>query len=192
MTEPTRGILGSVTERLITIEDVLVPGNPWRDCEIWDGAAVVCEPSGGQAGHVSAKLLARLTLHVEELALGWTFTSEQGYVLARGPDRLLAPDVSYVSKARLEQIPERGFIEMAPDFCVEVRSPSDAWEQTVKKCGVWVAHGVPVVWAVDPLARKVAILRDEHDVEVLQDEGVASAAPALADFTLSLAECFPS
>ena len=175
-----------MTERLITIEDVLAPDSPWRDCELWDGAAVLCEPSGGQAGHVGARLLARLTLHVEERDLGWTFTSEQGFVLARGPDRMLAPDVSYVSKARLERIPERGFIEMAPDFCVEVRSPTDAWEKTVNKCGIWVAHGVPVVWAVDPLARTVAVLRGEDDVEVLRGEGAANAAPALPDFTLPL------
>ena len=188
MAKPVRGILGSVTQRLITIEDVLAPDSPWRDCELWDGAAVLCEPSGGQAGHVAANILATLTARVRELDLGWTFTSEQGFVLARGPDRLLAPDVSYVSKARLERIPERGFIEMAPDFCVEVRSPTDSWEKTVNKCGIWVAHGVPVVWAVDPLERTVAVMRSEDDVEVLREKGTASAAPALPEFALPLTE----
>ena len=192
MAKHNRGILGSVTERPITIEDVLAPDSPWRDYEIWDGAAVLCEPSGGQAGHVGARLLARLTLHVEERDLGWTFTSEQGFVLARDPDRMLAPDVSYVSKDRLKRIPERGFIEMAPDFCVEVRSPTDSWEKTVNKCGIWVAHGVAVVWAVDPLARTVAVLRGEGDVAVLRDEGTAGAAPVLPDFALRLTEFLPA
>jgi len=190
MATPIRGILGSVTERLITIEDALAPGNPWRDCEIWDGVAVVCEPSGGRAGFVGANILAPLTLHVRKLGVGWTFTAEQGFVLARDPDRLLAADVSFVAKDRLGEVPERGFIEVAPDFCVEVRSPSDAWEKTVHKCGIWVAHGVKVAWAVDPLTRTVAILRGDSDPVVLRGEGSASAEPALPDFALPLGDIF--
>ncbi len=90
----------------------------------------------------------------------------------------------------MAQVPERGFIEMAPDFLAEARSPSDTWEQTVLKCGIWVAHGTQVAWAVDPLTRMVAVLRDERVVEVLQREGVASAAPALPTFALPLGEIF--
>lgn len=190
MSKRVRGILGSVTERLITIEDALVPGNPWRDCEIWDGVAIVNDPSGGQASHVGVNVLVPLTLHARERGLGRTFASEQGFVIARGPDRMLAPDVSYVSRTRLPEVPEHGFIELAPDFCVEVRSPTDSWEKTIHKCGLWIAHGVPVAWALDPLTRTVAVLRGDEDVQVLRGEGTADAAPALPGFSLPLDEIF--
>ena len=32
--------------RLLTAEDLLDPVTPYRDCELWDGTAVVREPSG--------------------------------------------------------------------------------------------------------------------------------------------------
>lgn len=190
MAKPVRGILGTVTERLITAEDALIQDSPYRRCEIWDGVAIVKDPSGGQASHVGVNVLVPMTLHVRERGLGRTFASEQGFVIARNPDRMLAPDVSYVSSARLPELPERGFIELAPDFLVEVRSPTDSWEKTVHKCGLWIAHGVPVAWAIDPLTRTVAILRGEEDVRVLRGEGTASAAPALPEFELPLDEIF--
>lgn len=190
MAKPARGILGSVTERLITAEDVLRRDSPWRDCELWDGVAILQEPSGGHTGCVTAGVSAMLTQHVHKHGLGWTSSSEQGFLIARNPDRLLAPDTSYVSRKRLAGIPEQGFIELAPDFLVEVRSPRDSWERTVHKCGLWIAHGVPVAWAIDPLTRTVAVLRGEEDVQVLRGEGTADAAPALPGFSLPLDEIF--
>ena len=190
MATPIRGILGSVTERLITAEDALQPGSPYRNCEIWDGAAIVKEPCGGHASAVSVRLIVPLATHVRAQGLGWVFSSDQGFLIARNPDRLLGPDTAYVAKGRLVEIPKLGFIELAPDFVAEVRSPDDSWEQTVQKCGIWIAHGVRVAWAVDPLTRTVAILRGDREVEVLRGQDTASAAPALPDFTLPLDDIF--
>jgi Uma2 family endonuclease len=179
-----------VTSTYITAEDVLRRDSRWRDCEIWDGVPMVREPSGGWAEEVASRVVAPLAMHVRERTLGWVFLSSQGFLLARRPDRLLASDGAYVSKARLPSIPERGFIELAPDFAIEVRSPDDTWEKTVEKCGIWIAHGAGVVWGIDPLTRTAAIFRPGEEPVVHGREGRLDAAPVLPDFHLEVADLF--
>ena len=176
---------------LVTAEDVLRCDSPYRDCELWDGAALVREPSGGEAEYVAAQVIAPLGVHVQGQGLGWTFLSSQGFLLARDPDRLLAPDGAYVSRKRLPRLPKRGFIEVAPDFLIEVRSPDDTWEGVVEKCGVWIAHGVRCAWAIDPFRRALCELRPaQHPVNHLDGKGIARASPALPAFSIPLATLF--
>ena len=117
--------------------------------------------------------------------------SSQGFLLARDPDRMLAPDGAYVSKERLPRVPTRGFIEMAPDFLIEVRSPDDSWESVVEKCRVWIAHGAGCAWAIDPLTHTLAEFRPARPPVVHRDPvAVACADPVLPDFTVSVADLF--
>lgn len=174
----------------IRAEDVLAMGSPWRECEIWDGIPMVREPSGGWAEAVASRVMAPLATRVHVRRLGWVFLSSQGFLLARDPDRLLAADGAYVSRARLPVLPRRGFVPMAPDFALEVRSPDDTWQATVEKCGIWIAHGTAVAWAVDPTARLVAVLRPGRAAQVLGPGDHADAAPALPDFSLPVADLF--
>lgn len=183
-------MLHQVPTKRITAEDVLRANGPWRNCEIWDGSAVVRDPSGGRAEAVAARIVVPLGVHVRERDLGWVFLSSQGFLLARSPDRLLAADGAYLSKARLPVLPRRGFIPMAPDFAIEVRSPDDTWEATVEKCGIWIAHGAGVVWAVDPDEEKVAVFRGVGESEVLERVGQAEARPVLPGFGVHLADLF--
>ena len=183
--------MGTLNTRLITAEDVLRCGSPYRDCEIWDGAAVLREPSGGESDYVAAQVVGPLQAHVRGHALGWVFLSSQGFLLARNPDRLLASDGAYVSRRRLPRIPKRGFIEMAPDFLIEVRSPDDTWEAVVEKCGIWIAHGTQCAWAIDPLTRTLAEFRPGQTPVVHESgSGVADAAPAVPGFAVPVADLF--
>jgi len=182
-------MIGMVTPR-ISAADVLRKDSPWRNHEIWDGSPVVREPSGGEADSVAARVVIPMGSHVYARRLGHVFLSSQGFLLARDPDRLLASDGAFVSKERLAHVPQHGFLEIAPDFCIEVRSPTDSWEATVEKCGIWLAHGVQVAWAIDPLAKRVAIFRQGLSSEVLRGIGSADATPALPDFTLDLGDIF--
>ena len=94
------------------------------------------------------------------------------------------------SHVRLPAVPARKFFECAPDFALEVVSPTDRWETVIKKAGIWIAHGVEVVWVLDPLEHRVAIVRPEGQVELLRGGGVASAEPAVPGFSIALADLF--
>jgi Uncharacterized protein conserved in cyanobacteria len=55
-----------------------------------------------------------------------TYAAETGFVLARNPDTVRAPDVAFVSMERAAQhLGHTGFFEGAPDLAVEVVSPHD-------------------------------------------------------------------
>ncbi len=176
----------SANQKLLTAEDVLAP--EYERGELWDGAFVVREPSGGWAGVVEGRA-AWLLGRSEAWQRGWTFGASQGYVVGRDPDRVLAPDLSFCSRERLSAPPKRGFIEGPPDFAVEVRSPSDSWISTIEKGGVWIGHGVRVVWCIDPAARLVVVMRPGQAPLELGPGDVAGARPAL-DAEIELARLF--
>jgi Uma2 family endonuclease len=169
---------------LLTAEDLEGPNAPRGTYELWDGVLVVREPAGGWAGEVGARVMAPLAAHVWARDLGWALLAEQGFVVARNPDRVLEPDGAYVSKKRLARIPDRGFVPFAPDFVLEVRSPTDSWLGVVEKCGIWIAHGVEVVWGVDPESRVVAVFRPREEPRVAGLGATIDAAPALPDFRM--------
>lgn len=180
-----------VATHLITAEDVLRCDSPYRDCEIWDGTPMLREPSGGEAEFVAAEVVGPLREHVRARGLGWTFLSSQGFLVSRDPDRLLASDGAFVSRARLPRLPKRGFIELAPDFLIEVRSPDDTWETILQKCGVWVSHGAACVWAIDPFTRTIAEFRPARTPVIHRDGlGTATADPVLPGFSIALPDLF--
>ena len=174
----------------LTAEDLLAPGNPYERCDLWDGVAVVREPSGGWHDCVAAAIIARLHAAVRGTRKGWVVASSAGFLVARDPDRVLSPDAAFVSRARLLAFPTRGFVECAPDLAVEVRSPDDSWIGVVERAGVWIAHGVAVVWAVDPPSRTAATFRPRQAPIAAGPGDTLCGAPVLPDLCVPVDELF--
>ena len=178
---------------LLTARDLLARPDLYKhNCELWDGVLQVRDSSGGEGDLVACRIVEPLARYVRERRLGWVTLSSHGYQVGRNPDRVLSPDTAYTSKVRLPEHPKRGFTPMAPDFAVEVISPSDSREAQMAKAGVWLAHGSRVVWVVDPERREVVVLRALVPPEVVGRGGVVSAAPALPRFRLAVARLFPA
>ena len=175
---------------LLTAEDLEGPGAPLGPCELWDGRLVVRSPAGGWAGEVGARVMVPLGTHVWARNLGWVLLPEQGYVVARNPDRVLEPDGAYVSRARLAAVPDKKFIYMVPDFVLEVRSPSDSWLKVVEKCGIWIAHGAPVVWGANPATKTVVVFRPCDAPLAAHLGDTIDAAPSLPDFRMRVDDVF--
>jgi Uma2 family endonuclease len=173
---------------LVTVEQLeRLP--QYRECELWDGIPVVKEASGGESPWVGARLLHLLAAHVEERDLGWYGGADVGFLLRRDPDRMLSPDLAFVSYPKCARPPPRGFAEVVPDFLSEVRSPTQTWREVFDKGVLWRSHGVPVVWLVDLTPRIVVLRPGEGPVEVGPGE-IASAAPALPEFRVGVDDLF--
>jgi Uma2 family endonuclease len=166
-------------------------GDAYEDYELWDGRLVVMEPANPYASMANAALTAAVFEHVRSRNLGWVTDSSGGFVVKRSPDRVLAPDLGFVPKAALERLPIKGFAECVPALVAEVRSPSQSWEKTVARGGVWLGHDVSVVWLIDPLERRAVELRPDA-IPVLLGEGDAlSGAPALPELRVPLTSILP-
>jgi Uma2 family endonuclease len=174
---------------LVTAEQ-LQSDRRYRECELWDGMPVVKEASGGDSPFLSFRLGRLLGNHIVERNLGWGGNAETGFLLRRNPDRVLSPDLVFVSYGKMRAPPRRGFAELVPDFVVEVRSPDQSWREILAKGFVWTSHGVPVVWLVDCLVPRIVTLRPDAAPLKAGSGGAANAAPALPDFTVAVDELF--
>jgi len=118
---------------------------------------------------------------------GWVTESSGGFVLPNGARR--APDVAWFPADR-SGIPARKrgprFPHFAPDFVVELRSPSDRLSRVRPKMREWVDNGAKLAWLVDPERRVVEIYRPNQEPEVLMEaESVAGEGP-VEGFVLDL------
>lgn len=157
--------------------------------ELVEGELRTMGPAGFDHGRVALQIGARILGHVEEHRLGEVLAAETGFVVARGPDTVRAPDVAFVAAERAPA-EARGFAELAPDLVVEVVSPSDRASDVSSKAAMWLDAGVRLVWVVDPQARLAAVHHPGGLVTVLREDGVLDGEDVLPGFRLPLATLF--
>ena len=175
----------------MTAEDLCgLPGDGWRYALV-GGELQRMTPAGFDHGAVVMNVAVPLAQHVRSRRLGVVCGAETGFVLARRPDTVLAPDAAFV---RGERIPASGrpaaFWEGAPDLAVEVTSPGDTGPEVAEKVASWLAAGTRVVWVVDPRRRAVTIHEPEAAPRRLADSDLLDGAPLFPAFRLPVADIF--
>jgi Uma2 family endonuclease len=104
------------------LERVDIPG---KVTELIRGQLVVREPPGTRHGMIAATLCYVLGAFVRREKIGAVFAQDTGFRIESDPDTARAPDVAYLSNARLSAVAPRGYAAVAPDLAVEVLSPDD-------------------------------------------------------------------
>ena len=86
-----------------------------RRHELVAGYLISEPPASFRHGDVSAEIFARLAEFVRQKNLGRVVSTETGFLLARAPDTVRAPDVAFVSQARIGHAgPFHGFFPGPP------------------------------------------------------------------------------
>lgn len=162
--------------------------------ELISGELRTMPPAGAQHGSVTFELGLRIGLHVRSAGLGRCFAAETGFLIARDPDTVRAPDLAFVRNDRVSELESAaGFAEVVPDLVVEVVSPSDRATKVAEKALGWVDAGTRLVWVVDPQAGFVAIYRADGVVQLVRGpEAALDGEDVLPGFSLPLGELFPS
>jgi len=147
-------------------------------------------PPGFQHGTTAGEISGRLFQHVQAHNLGVVPAAETGYQLRSNPDTVRAPDVSFVSRERLAAtaFDEEGYFPGAPDFLVEVVSPSDSFSDVQEKVYLWLAAGARLVLAVLPRQRACFVYRPGTSALRLGPSDVLDASDAVPGWKLNLAE----
>jgi Uma2 family endonuclease len=94
-------------------------------CELVRGELRMMSPAGGRHGQVAMQCGRLLANHVETHGLGVVYAAETGFILARDPDTVRAPDVAYRSADDITVL--RGTEELAADDVVP------AWRVRVER-----------------------------------------------------------
>jgi Uma2 family endonuclease len=170
----------------MTAEELLRLNLPNKRTELVRGVLVVREPAGYQHGDVAMRLAAAIFTHVQARGLGRVFAAETGFTLARKPDTVRAPDVAFISTARLPDPPPRGFAELAPDLAVEVLSPDDRPGEVLAKVADWLNAGARLVWVVDPVRVLARVYRADGSESILDDADALRGEDVLPGFEYPL------
>jgi Uma2 family endonuclease len=164
-----------------------VPGK----AELVNGAIVTFPPS--TAGHARTRgyILARLLDYERQTGRGCALSSSTAFVVALPHRQSFSPDAAYY----FGEFNDDEFIDGAPAFAAEVRSPEDfgpaAERRMATKRADYFAAGTQVVWDVDMIREKVirvyrASAPDQPTLYTIGD--TAEAEPALPDWTLPVAD----
>jgi len=154
------------------------------------GELIVMPPTGWESGNRNANLTAELIFWNRQDKLGKVFDSSTGFILPSGAIR--SPDAAWVSTERLTALnpdPE-GFLPLAPDFVIELRSASDRLKTLQDKMQEYIDNGVRLGWLLNPKDRAVEIYRMGKGIEVLQSPTEVSGEDVLPGFVLSLEGIF--
>lgn len=148
-------------------------------------------PAGSEHGRIAVRITWRLAQHVEEKRLGAVYAAETGFILARNPDTVRAPDVAFVNREGLERAGKtEGYWPGAPDLAVEVISPGDLYEEVEEKVFDWLDAGTRMVAVVNPRNRSVTVYRSPTDIVVLTEADVLDGGDVVPCFELAVREIF--
>ncbi len=92
--------------------------------------------------------------------------------------RILVPDLAGWRRARMPELPETAWFELAPDWVCENLSPATA---RTDKMRIYAEQGVPHVWLVDPGLRTLEVYALEGDhwglIATLKDDDPVRQPP---------------
>jgi Uma2 family endonuclease len=119
---------------------------------------------------------------------GEAFDSSTSFLLPSGARR--SADAAWLAASKYRQIlaarPAMMFPVVAPDFVIELMSPSDRRRPSEEKMAEWIDAGVALGWLIDPFNKTVDIFRaDGSRQTVLKPESIHGEGP-LSSFTLHL------
>lgn len=151
------------------------------------GELVVMSPTGGETGDRNRRITQRLGNWTDEDNTGLAFDSSTCFRLPNGAER--SPDAAWISLERWQSLTREeraGFPPLAPDFVIELRSPSDSLHTLESKMQEYIDNGVRLGWLIDPQNRRVHIYRPHQPVEIVQSPSSLSGEDVLEGFTLNL------
>jgi Uma2 family endonuclease len=174
-----------------TADELLAMPDDGRLWELVRGELREVSPSGFESSAIGAVITAWLTLYVIERGLGIVTNAEGGYIFEHDPDTVLAPDDAFV---RREHVPApeqmHRFGQVPPDLAVEVISPTDRPGTVAQKIDFYLAHGVPLVWVVDPATRTATVHRPSEQPRRLTIDDALEGEEIVPGFRLPLAQVF--
>ena len=159
------------------------------------GELIVMSPTGGTAGRKNSRLIQRLRNWADLDRTGEVFDSSTVFILPSGARR--SPDASWIRLERWNQLTPKqqdGFPPIAPDFVIELVSPSDLknqrYEDLQAKMQEYIDNGVKLGWLIEPSAKTVERYLPQSPVEILNNPQTLSGENVLSGFSLDLTDIF--
>ncbi len=159
------------------------------------GELIIMSPTGGTAGRKNFRLIQQLGNWIDRDKTGIGFDSSTVFILPNGARR--SPDASWIKLDRWNKLTteqQDGFPPIAPDFVIELVSPSDMRNQRYQdlqsKMQEYIDNGVKLGWLIEPKRKTVEIYCQDQLPEVLDNPKSLSGEDILPNFILDLTNIF--
>jgi len=189
LTEPLEITLGKLLKP-INNDEFLTLSRENQDVQIEmnkDGDLIIMPGTGGLTGNRNSNIIAELVNWAKEDKSGIVFDSDTIFHLPNGARRI--PDASWVRNEKWDSLTieeKEKIVPFAPDFVIELRSPSDTLEDLQAKMREYAENGTELGWLIDPQADRVFVYRPDDGAVILDDPEEISGEPVLQGFTLNL------
>jgi Uma2 family endonuclease len=147
---------------------------------------IVMAPTGGESSKKNADLIIDVGMWNRQTNLGEVFDSSGGYDFTAQGGGMLAPDVSWIEKSRLQGVEIVGFIKVVPDFVIELRSATDNLLPLQQKMQEYQKLGVRLGLLINPKNKQVEIYRSGQVKELLDSPASINCNEVMPGFVLSL------
>jgi Uma2 family endonuclease len=129
---------------------------------------------------------------VRKHKLGRVVGNDSGGITERQPDTVRGPDVAYFSFQRVPpgQLPRRGYLDVAPELAVEVKSVFDRPSEINDKVAEYLKVGVLVVCVVDPDTDSVQVHYLDKPMRVVRQDEELRLPEGLPGFSVMVREFF--
>ncbi len=187
----------AIQRSVYTVDDVWemqhLLGRDDAGYELIEGELVPMSPANLLHSWLASEISGYLREFLRSSGFGYVFV-EAGFYPSDDRQTLLAPDVAFVSKARLGTPFPQSFIGLMPDLAVEIASPGNTLIELQEKAAIYLKHGARVVWIVIPDEKSVEVCRigadEELQCQLVGSDGVLSGEDVLPGFELELWRLF--
>jgi Uma2 family endonuclease len=150
------------------------------------GDLIIMPPTGGDTDKCNFEIITDFGVWNRRARLGVCFDSSTCFKLPNGADR--SPDVAWIRQERWDSLTpqeQAKFPPIAPDFVLELMSPTHTLRAIQAKMQEYMANGVQLGWLIDRKNQTVEIYQPEQPVAVLNTPIEISGADILPGFTLN-------
>ncbi|MBN1994070.1 MAG: Uma2 family endonuclease [Anaerolineae bacterium] len=161
-----------------------------KNYELVRGELVEMTPPGGKHGNIALEIGWLLRNFVQTQQLGKVMV-ETGFRLTTNPDTVRAPDVSFLSAAKIPPggLPE-GYLTGPPDLAVEIVSPHDTASEIQDKVQDYLAYGAQLVWVIYPQQQIVIAHHPDGMARILREADTLSGEAILPGFSCQVKDIF--
>jgi Uma2 family endonuclease len=180
----------TIQEQLYTIEDFEAYENqhPEQLVELIDGRIVekvTTEEHGVIAGIIIAEI--RLFLKQNPHIKGYAGVE----ISHRRPEDKYndrKPDVSF--RATDGKVSKAGILMQMPDFAVEIKSPTNGYDELRDKARFYIANGTRLVWLVYPTKQIIEVYLADGSSDLFKADETLDGGDVLPGFQLAVATIF--
>lgn len=151
------------------------------------GDLIIMPPTGGATGNRNIEIAYQLQKWSRANQLGIAFDSSTGFRLPNGANR--SPDASWITLAKWQGLTpsqREKFLPLAPDFVIELLSPSDTLKDAQGKMQEYIDNGTQLGWLINPTRKEIEVYQQGKEIDILVNSQTVSAVDVLPNFQLDL------